>query len=103
MVELGDEFGIPPYLFLTSGASFLGLMLYHLTRHDLVDAELKNSDWVGYSEFCQTDSYLSNYKHSILLLILTINLYKYIHNKFHKQFNCQVVINYLLDSLLILF
>lgn len=44
MVELGDEFGIPPYLFLTSGASFLGLMLYHLTRHDLVDAELKNSD-----------------------------------------------------------
>ena len=57
MVELGDEFGIPPYLFLTSGASFLGIMLYHLTRHDLVDAELKNSDWVGYPKFCQPGSY----------------------------------------------
>lgn len=44
MVEVGDEFGIPPFLFLTSGASFLGLMLYHLIRHDLVDTELKNSN-----------------------------------------------------------
>ena len=44
MVEVGDEFGIPSYLFITANAAFLGLMFYLLARHDdRVDAELEDS------------------------------------------------------------
>ena len=44
MVEVGNEFGIQSYLFMTSGAAFLGLMLYLPTRHDdRVDTELNDS------------------------------------------------------------
>ncbi|KAK4581188.1 hypothetical protein RGQ29_024747 [Quercus rubra] len=44
MVEVGDEFGIPSYLFITANAAFLGLMFYLLARYDdRVDAELEDS------------------------------------------------------------
>ncbi|CAL5323134.1 unnamed protein product [Camellia sinensis] len=44
MIDVGNELGLPSYLFLTSGAAFLGLMLYIPTRHDRVSTEFSESD-----------------------------------------------------------
>ncbi|GMP24005.1 hypothetical protein CsSME_00001415 [Camellia sinensis var. sinensis] len=44
MIDVGNEFGLPSYLFLTSGAACLGLGLYIPTRHDRVSTEFSESD-----------------------------------------------------------
>ncbi|KAL3497873.1 hypothetical protein ACH5RR_040605 [Cinchona calisaya] len=44
MIDIANELDIPSYLFFTSGAAFLGLMLYLPTRHSQVGSEFKLSD-----------------------------------------------------------
>ncbi|XP_057955727.1 UDP-glycosyltransferase 71K1-like [Malania oleifera] len=44
MIDVGHELGLPSYLFVTSGAAFLGLMLHLPTRHAQVGAEFSDSD-----------------------------------------------------------
>lgn len=44
MTNVGRELGLPAYLFLTSNAGFLGLMLYLPIRHDQTSIEFSDSD-----------------------------------------------------------
>ena len=45
MIDVGGELGLPSYLFFTSNAGFLGLMLYLPTRHNKVNgAEFNDAD-----------------------------------------------------------
>jgi hypothetical protein len=44
MIDVGRELSLPSYLFLTSGAGFLGLMLCLPSRHDQIDTEFSESD-----------------------------------------------------------
>ncbi|KAL3497872.1 hypothetical protein ACH5RR_040604 [Cinchona calisaya] len=44
MIDIANELDIPSYLFFTSGAAFLGLMLYLPTRHSQIGSEFKLSD-----------------------------------------------------------
>nr|XP_043632524.1 anthocyanidin 3-O-glucosyltransferase 2-like isoform X2 [Erigeron canadensis] len=40
MLDVGKEFGIPSYVFFTSNAAFLGIMLHFQTLHDEQDQEI---------------------------------------------------------------
>lgn len=44
MIDVAKEMNLPSYIFLTSNAGFLGLMLYLPTRHDQISIECKPSD-----------------------------------------------------------
>ncbi|KAB1210667.1 UDP-glycosyltransferase 71C4 [Morella rubra] len=44
MIDVGRELGLHAYLFLTSNAGFLGLMLYLPIRHDQTSIEFSDSD-----------------------------------------------------------
>ena len=44
MIDVAKELGLPSYLYLTSGAGFLGLMLYLPTRHSQIGTEFEDSD-----------------------------------------------------------
>ncbi|KAJ7975713.1 Glycosyltransferase [Quillaja saponaria] len=44
MIDVGNELGVPSYLFFTSSAGFLGLMLSLPKRHDEVGTEFNDSD-----------------------------------------------------------
>ena len=44
MIDVAIDLGLPSYLFLTSGAGFLGLMLYLPTRHTQIGTEFEDSD-----------------------------------------------------------
>lgn len=44
MIDVGKELGLPSYLFLTTNAGFLGLMLYLPTRHNKTTTEFSESD-----------------------------------------------------------
>ncbi|XVF19878.1 hypothetical protein REPUB_Repub11eG0148900 [Reevesia pubescens] len=44
MIDIANELDLPSYIFLTSNAAFLGLMLYLPTRHRLNSSELEYSD-----------------------------------------------------------
>ncbi|KAJ7960201.1 Glycosyltransferase [Quillaja saponaria] len=44
MIDVGNELGVPSYLFFTSSAGFLGLMLSLPKRHDEVSTEFNHSD-----------------------------------------------------------
>jgi hypothetical protein len=44
MIDVGRELGLPSYLFLTSNAGFLGLMLYLPSRHNQMNIEFSDSD-----------------------------------------------------------
>ena len=44
LVGMANELGLPSYLFLTTGAGLLGLMLYLPTRHAQISTELDVSD-----------------------------------------------------------
>ncbi|XP_015880712.3 UDP-glycosyltransferase 71K2 [Ziziphus jujuba] len=48
MVDVAQELGVPSYVFLTSGAGFLGFVLYLQTRHDRGGAEFELSDIESY-------------------------------------------------------
>ncbi|KAJ6385131.1 hypothetical protein OIU77_028349 [Salix suchowensis] len=44
MIDIANEFSLPPYIFITSNAGFLGLMLYLPGRHDEISEVMKMSD-----------------------------------------------------------
>lgn len=44
MIDVAKEFGLPSYIYLTSNAGFLGLMLELPNRHDRIQREIKSSD-----------------------------------------------------------
>ncbi|KAL6140366.1 hypothetical protein ACLB2K_058666 [Fragaria x ananassa] len=44
MIDIADEIKVPSFLFFTSGAAFLGLLLYLPKRYDLVGKEFVHSD-----------------------------------------------------------
>lgn len=44
MIDIGDELGLPSFIFLTSGSAFLSLMLYLPSRHQQIGAEFTFSD-----------------------------------------------------------
>ncbi|GAV73564.1 UDPGT domain-containing protein [Cephalotus follicularis] len=44
MIDVANEFGLPSYMFLTSNAGFLDLMLYLPTRHDQISFEFEKTD-----------------------------------------------------------
>ncbi|GMN23791.1 hypothetical protein TIFTF001_000266 [Ficus carica] len=43
LMDVVNELGLPPYMFLTSNLGFLGLMLYLPTRHEQISSEFKDS------------------------------------------------------------
>ncbi|GAV91869.1 UDPGT domain-containing protein [Cephalotus follicularis] len=44
MIDVANEFGLPSYMFLTSNAGFLDLMLYLPTRHNQICSEFEETD-----------------------------------------------------------
>ncbi|KAJ6309955.1 hypothetical protein OIU76_014823 [Salix suchowensis] len=44
MIDIANEFSLPPYIFIPSNAGFLGLTLYLLERHDEISEVMKMSD-----------------------------------------------------------
>ncbi|KAL5580769.1 hypothetical protein UlMin_013211 [Ulmus minor] len=44
LMDVANELGLPPYMFLTSNHGFLSLMLHLPTRHNIVQSEFKDSD-----------------------------------------------------------
>lgn len=44
MIDVANELGIPSYVFCTSSAAFLGLVLYLPIRHSLIGTEFSISD-----------------------------------------------------------
>ena len=44
MIDLANQLGLPSYLYLTSGAGFLGLKLHLPTRHAQIGTEFEDSD-----------------------------------------------------------
>ncbi|KAJ6691908.1 FLAVONOL 3-O-GLUCOSYLTRANSFERASE UGT71C4 [Salix purpurea] len=44
MIDIANEFSLPPYIFITSNAGFLGLLLYLPGRHDEISEVMKMSD-----------------------------------------------------------
>ncbi|KDP46511.1 hypothetical protein JCGZ_08483 [Jatropha curcas] len=44
MIDIGDEFGLPSFIFLTSGCGFLSLMLSLPSRHEQIGKEYTSSD-----------------------------------------------------------
>ncbi|KAI9196953.1 hypothetical protein LWI28_028495 [Acer negundo] len=44
MIDVASELRLPSYIFLTSNAGFLGLMLYQPTRHDQISTVFEPSD-----------------------------------------------------------
>lgn len=44
MIDVANEFGVPSYVFFTSSAGFLGLVLYLPTHYDRVGSEFDESD-----------------------------------------------------------
>ncbi|KAJ9172484.1 hypothetical protein P3X46_015714 [Hevea brasiliensis] len=44
MIDIGDELGLPSFIFLTSGLGFLSLMLYLPSRHEQIGTEFSFSD-----------------------------------------------------------
>ncbi|KAJ6309953.1 hypothetical protein OIU76_014821 [Salix suchowensis] len=44
MIDIANEFSLPSYIFITSNAGFLGLMLYLPGRHDEISEVMKMSD-----------------------------------------------------------
>ncbi|GAV91782.1 hypothetical protein CFOL_v3_35169, partial [Cephalotus follicularis] len=44
MIDVANEFGLPSYMFLTSNAGFLDLMLYLPTRHNQIGFEFEKTD-----------------------------------------------------------
>ena len=44
MIDVANQLGLPSYLYFTSGAGFLGLMLPPSTRHSQIGTEFEDSD-----------------------------------------------------------
>ncbi|EEF36747.1 UDP-glycosyltransferase 71K1 [Ricinus communis] len=44
MIDIGNEMGLPSFIFLTSGSGFLNLMLYLPSRHEQIGTEFSSSD-----------------------------------------------------------
>ncbi|KAK4791544.1 hypothetical protein SAY86_031957 [Trapa natans] len=44
MIDVAKEFGLPSYIYVTSNAGFLGLMLELPVRHDQIQREFRSSD-----------------------------------------------------------
>ena len=44
MIDVANQLGLLSYLYFTSGAGFLGLMLPPSTRHSQIDTEFEDSD-----------------------------------------------------------
>ncbi|XP_031275916.1 anthocyanidin 3-O-glucosyltransferase 6-like [Pistacia vera] len=63
MIDVGNELGVPSYLFFPSTAAFLGLMLYLPTRHDEVGRGFEEFDAFQELESHAVKSLLNDFDH----------------------------------------